>query len=130
MTMGALHEGHASLLRAARAGADHVIATIFVNPLQFGPTEDFDRYPRTLDADLELCRAAGVDVVFAPDRRRDVPGRRAAGAGRPGPLGDDPRGRAAGPGTSTACSPWCSSCSTSPGPTWPTSARRTTSSSR
>src|SRR5690242_2052927 len=66
MTMGALHEGHAALLQAARAEADHVIATIFVNPLQFGPTEDLDRYPRTLDADLSICRDAGVDVVFAP----------------------------------------------------------------
>ncbi|WP_344136809.1 pantoate--beta-alanine ligase, partial [Luedemannella flava] len=66
MTMGALHEGHAALLRAARAEADHVIATIFVNPLQFGPAEDLDKYPRTLDADLDLCRAAGVDVVFTP----------------------------------------------------------------
>jgi pantoate--beta-alanine ligase len=66
MTMGALHEGHASLLREARQGADHLIATIFVNPLQFGPAEDLDRYPRTLDADLELCRAHGVDLVFVP----------------------------------------------------------------
>jgi pantoate--beta-alanine ligase len=66
MTMGALHEGHASLLRAARAGADHLIATIFVNPLQFGPSEDLDRYPRTLDTDLDMCRAHGVDLVFAP----------------------------------------------------------------
>jgi pantoate--beta-alanine ligase len=67
MTMGALHEGHASLLRAARqGGADHLIATIFVNPLQFGPSEDLDRYPRTLEADLDMCRAAGVELVFAP----------------------------------------------------------------
>jgi pantoate--beta-alanine ligase len=66
MTMGALHPGHAALLRAARAANDHVIATIFVNPLQFGPSEDLDRYPRTLDADLDICRASGVDAVFAP----------------------------------------------------------------
>ena len=66
MTMGALHEGHAALLRAARAEADHVVATIFVNPLQFGPNEDLDKYPRTLAADLAVCRDAGVDVVFAP----------------------------------------------------------------
>src|SRR4051794_39622561 len=66
MTMGALHEGHAALLRAARAEANHVVATIFVNPLQFGPNEDLDKYPRTLAADLEVCRDAGVDVVFAP----------------------------------------------------------------
>ncbi|GIG58708.1 pantothenate synthetase [Longispora fulva] len=66
MTMGALHPGHAALLQQARAEADHVIATIFVNPLQFGPSEDLDRYPRTLDADLDICRAAGVDAVFTP----------------------------------------------------------------
>ncbi|WP_412540769.1 pantoate--beta-alanine ligase [Longispora sp. K20-0274] len=66
MTMGALHSGHASLLRLARSRVDRLIATIFVNPLQFGPTEDLDRYPRTLDADLEICRAEGVDAVFTP----------------------------------------------------------------
>lgn len=68
-TMGALHEGHATLLRIARerAGADgSVVLSIFVNPLQFGPGEDLDRYPRTFDADLELAREEGVDVVFAP----------------------------------------------------------------
>lgn len=65
-TMGYLHEGHRSLLRAAAAECDFVIATIFVNPLQFGPSEDLDRYPRDLDADLAACRAEGVHVVFAP----------------------------------------------------------------
>lgn len=66
MTMGALHEGHASLLDIARAHGASVIATIFVNPTQFGPGEDFDRYPRTLEADLELCAAHDVDVVYTP----------------------------------------------------------------
>jgi pantoate--beta-alanine ligase len=66
MTMGALHEGHAELIRTARELADAVIVTIFVNPLQFGPTEDLDRYPRTLTADVDLCSREGVDVVFAP----------------------------------------------------------------
>ncbi|WP_049568632.1 pantoate--beta-alanine ligase [Nonomuraea sp. SBT364] len=65
-TMGALHEGHRSLIRAARSRADHVVVSIFVNPLQFGPSEDFSRYPRTFDADLGVCRAEGVEVVFAP----------------------------------------------------------------
>ncbi|MFB4292464.1 pantoate--beta-alanine ligase [Nonomuraea sp. ATR24] len=65
-TMGALHEGHRSLIRAARSRADHVVVSIFVNPLQFGPGEDFSRYPRTFEADLEVCRAEGVEVVFAP----------------------------------------------------------------
>jgi pantoate--beta-alanine ligase len=68
-TMGALHEGHATLLRSARelAGAEGtVVLSIFVNPLQFGPGEDLDRYPRTFDGDLEVAAAEGVDVVFAP----------------------------------------------------------------
>nr|WP_308203324.1 pantoate--beta-alanine ligase [Frankia gtarii] len=73
MTMGALHEGHASLLRAARAQADQVVATIFVNPLQFGAGEDLDRYPRTLAADLAVCAREGVDVVFAPTVIHDPP---------------------------------------------------------
>jgi len=66
MTMGALHEGHASLIRFARAHADGVIVTIFVNPLQFGANEDLDRYPRPLEADLEVCDREGADVVFTP----------------------------------------------------------------
>lgn len=65
-TMGALHDGHRSLIEAARSDVDYVIATIFVNPTQFGPGEDFSRYPRTLDQDLEICRAAGADLVFTP----------------------------------------------------------------
>lgn len=68
-TMGALHEGHATLMRIARerAGGDGtVVVSIFVNPLQFGPGEDLDRYPRTFDADLAVAAAEGVDVVFAP----------------------------------------------------------------
>lgn len=65
-TMGALHEGHLSLIRAARAACDVVVATIFVNPKQFGPTEDFAKYPRTFDADCDLLRAEEVDILFAP----------------------------------------------------------------
>lgn len=65
-TMGALHEGHRSLMRLAREQADTVVVSVFVNPLQFGPNEDFDRYPRTLDTDLVACAEEGVDVVFAP----------------------------------------------------------------
>lgn len=67
-TMGALHAGHASLMaHAAEAvGPGPVVVSIFVNPLQFGPDEDLDRYPRTLDTDLTMCEAAGVRVVFAP----------------------------------------------------------------
>jgi len=66
MTMGALHEGHAELVRTARGSADAVLVTVFVNPLQFGAGEDLDRYPRTLDADVELAAANGADLVFAP----------------------------------------------------------------
>lgn len=65
-TMGALHEGHLSLIHAARKHTDTVLASIFVNPTQFGPTEDLSRYPRPFDRDLELCREAGVVGIFAP----------------------------------------------------------------
>ncbi len=66
MTLGALHEGHAELIRQARLRAAHVIVTIFLNPLQFGHGEDLSRYPRTIDDDLVICRREGVDIVFAP----------------------------------------------------------------
>jgi pantoate--beta-alanine ligase len=65
-TMGALHAGHAALLRAAHAADGFVVASTFVNPTQFGPEEDLVRYPRTFEADLELCRREGVDLVFGP----------------------------------------------------------------
>jgi pantoate--beta-alanine ligase len=88
MTMGALHEGHRALMRAARERSAFVLVTIFVNPLQFGPNEDFDKYPRTLAADLEACRAEGVSVVFAPSRDEVYPGGAPAITMNAGPLGE------------------------------------------
>lgn len=65
-TMGALHEGHAALVRAAKAASGFVVVSIFVNPTQFGPKEDFAKYPRTLEADQKLCAETGADLIFAP----------------------------------------------------------------
>lgn len=98
-TMGALHDGHASLVRQARAMAARpagtVMASIFVNPTQFGPQEDFAKYPRTLEADCQLLAAAGCDAVFAPSAEEMYPGIRQLStqhatvqtAVDPGPLG-------------------------------------------
>lgn len=96
-TMGALHGGHQSLMGIARERADTVVVSIFVNPLQFGPNEDFDRYPRDLEGDTAKCARQGVDVVFAPETGTMYPagrpvvtieagemGERLEGASRPG----------------------------------------------
>jgi len=89
-TMGALHAGHASLIDTARRSVgpdDAVVVSIFVNPLQFGPGEDLDRYPRTLDADVELCARHGAGLVFAPSADEVYPGGDPQVTVEPGPLG-------------------------------------------
>ncbi len=72
-TMGALHEGHLSLVRRAREVADHVAVSIFVNPTQFGPNEDLDRYPRPIERDLALCKSQGVSLVWNPPAEHVYP---------------------------------------------------------
>jgi len=86
-TMGALHEGHASLIRAAATRSDVVIVSIFVNPLQFGPREDYRRYPRPLRHDLRVARAAGADIVFLPSAAQLYP-RGFQTRVHPGPLAE------------------------------------------
>lgn len=95
-TMGALHEGHAALIRAAGLPSAFVVVSIFVNPTQFGPNEDYSKYPRTLDADRSVCAAAGANLIFAPSADEMYPTNAAAfvdvaklgdalcGASRPG----------------------------------------------
>ncbi|HKU34743.1 MAG TPA: pantoate--beta-alanine ligase [Paenarthrobacter sp.] len=87
-TMGALHPGHAALARTAVAENDVVVATIFVNPLQFGDAVDLDRYPRTLEADMALLAAEGVDLVFAPTVEEVYPGGQPLVRITSGPLGE------------------------------------------
>ncbi len=91
--MGALHEGHRALLRAARSSAATVVMSLFVNPTQFGPGEDFARYPRDEAADVAVAGEEGADVVFAPGVETIYPGGFAT-AVDPGPLADDLEGRA------------------------------------
>jgi len=86
-TMGALHEGHARLFDIAASRSGQLVASVFVNPLQFGPAEDLTRYPRTFDTDLQLCRDHGVDVVFAPSTAEVYPAGEPMVAIDPGPVG-------------------------------------------
>jgi pantoate--beta-alanine ligase len=72
-TMGALHAGHAALIDRARAECEYVVVSIFVNPMQFGPNEDFSRYPRTFEADKTMCQELGVDLIFVPDAKEIYP---------------------------------------------------------
>lgn len=104
-TMGALHEGHATLLRAARATDDTVVMTIFVNPAQFNEQSDLAAYPRTEEADLALAEAEGVDVVFAPDAAEVYPAGFATTVSVTGPIAETlegaDRGRAHFDGVAT-----------------------------
>jgi len=93
-TMGALHAGHVAIMERARAFCESVVVTIFVNPMQFAPTEDLAVYPRTLAADLAICEQAGVDVVWAPSVEDVYPGGPAQVSVDPGPLGTDLEGAA------------------------------------
>ena len=86
-TMGALHDGHRALITRARHLCEAVVVSVFVNPLQFGPTEDLAKYPRTLDADVAMCKAEGVDVAWAPSVEDVYPGGPAQVRVDPGPLG-------------------------------------------
>lgn len=92
-TMGALHAGHMALIEQARAWSESVVVTVFVNPLQFGPTEDLAVYPRTLSDDLARCEQAGADVVWAPSVEDVYPGGAAQVRIDPGPLGMELEGR-------------------------------------
>nr|WP_241965112.1 pantoate--beta-alanine ligase [Microbacterium telephonicum] len=97
-TMGALHEGHLSLLRAARSDGGTVVLSIFVNPTQFDEQADLDAYPRTVKRDLELARTAGVDVVFLPTAAEMYPAGAATSVRVRGPLTETLEGARRGPG--------------------------------
>ena len=119
-TMGAFHDGHLSLMRAARSEADVVVVSLFVNPSQFLPGEDFSRYPRTEGDDAERASDAGVDFVFAPSVEEMYP----PGSPRPCIPARWRRccGAAPGRATSRASRPWSRGCSASSRPTSRTSA--------
>ena len=93
-TMGAFHDGHMSLMKRARDERDHVVVSIFVNPLQFGPGEDLSRYPRDEDRDLSIAGELGLDVVFAPSVEEMYPAWPPEVTVDPGPLGDRLEGAA------------------------------------
>ncbi len=91
-TMGALHDGHGALLDRARTACATVVVSVFVNPAQFGPAEDFGRYPRSLDTDLERCERAGVDLVWVPSVDEVYPDGVGGVTVSPGPLGSELEG--------------------------------------
>lgn len=104
-TMGNLHDGHLDLVRAAKPLGDVTVASIFVNRLQFAPHEDFDTYPRTLQADCDKLAAEGCDVVFAPSERSCTPSPRASRCSRP-PSSPTSSKAISGPVSSPGSAPW------------------------
>ena len=129
-TMGALHEGHLSLVRLARRRAARTIVSIFVNPAQFAPSEDFATYPRTLESDLAALTAAEVDLVWAPPVEVMYPGDFCDPRGPRRTRDRGTRRTRSGRTSSPASRPWWPSCSCNAARTSRCSARRTTSSSR
>jgi len=126
-TMGNLHSGHISLIERARELADRVVASVFVNPTQFGPSEDYGAYPRTLERDAEFLKAAGTDVLFTPTIESIYPSAKP----RPGsmcPVFPEYSAVRRVPGISAAWRRWSRACSTMWRPMSRSSARRTTSS--
>ena len=123
-TMGALHAGHVSLFRAARGECDTVVASVFVNPAQFGEPADFEHYPRDEARDAAVAEEAGVDLLFAPEAQEIYPARirhvGGRGSARHDPGGRVPAGPLSGRGDGVPAS-----CSTSSTLTWPISGRRT-----
>ena len=88
MTMGALHDGHRELIKVARRRCQVIVVTVFLNPLQFAPSEDLSRYPKTLESDVALCAQEDVDLVFAPDVDEVYPAGEPQVRVQAGPLGD------------------------------------------
>jgi pantoate--beta-alanine ligase len=126
-TMGNLHAGHLSLIERAKEARGPVVASIFVNRLQFAPHEDFDTYPRTFESDCDLLRAAGCNLVFAPNEAELFPEPQVFKVEPPAALANILEGHFR-PGFLPACARWCSSCSTVCSRGWRSLARRTTSS--
>src|ERR1035437_9825080 len=119
-TMGALHAGHRQLIQRSRVECDRTAVSIFVNPTQFGPAEDFDRYPRPLDTDLAVCAELGVDLAYVPSDAVMYPEGFSTRV--------NPRGALAAPGISMAWRRWSPSSWSPPGRIVPTSGTRTPSS--